>query len=349
MQPNQYPPPPPGQPAQQQAPVAQYGPYAGQQMPMTGHVMQQQAAPPVPGAPDYQQQASAYLHQQTQQPPQEAAQEAPSLNLIDPSGGQGGGDWAPNVRHLMGGEYAVLILPRSFDPNNQGPGGGVKPQITYDFVIVNVGRNGETLPPVEFGDNQSRNYSEQRPNCFRLTGFPAEFSGARSTNQEIVKELAPHVGSGALVAARVVQGTQGNRPPLLQKLDPNDPARAALVQAWTQRLAQPGSLRREVGNGLEHINGGPPVKQNAQQGYATGPTQGMPPAPGGYGAPQQQSYGPPPGAQVNYAAPPPPPPPGAYPPPPGAPAGPPPAALAQGWTAEQWAVAPAHVKQAYGA
>jgi hypothetical protein len=153
------------------------------------------------------------------------------------------------------------------------------------------------------------------------------------------------------------------------------------VQAWHQRLRQPGSLRREVGNGLEHINGGPPVKQDGGQQQAQpylSPNLGAtstPPPPGAQQAgyptyPGPAPYGPgiqqgnwaggggmagpnattvqpyptaPPGAQVNYQQAPPPPPPGQ------APAGPPPAAVAQGWSAEQWAAAPPHVKAAYGA
>lgn len=326
MQPNYPPPPAPG-----------------------GYPQPPQAYPPPPGAhATYQGQVAQY-HQQQAPPPPPA-----ELNLIDPTGG-GGGDWAPMPRHLMGQQYAVLIAPRSFDPNNQGPGGAIRPQITFDMVIVGVGRNGEALPPIEYGDNQDRDYSKQRPNCFRLTAFPAEYTGVRWTNSEIVKDLAPHVGSGGLIPARIVQGTQGNRPPLLEKLDPNDPARAALVEAWHQRTRQPGSLRREVGNGLEHINGGPPVKQDAPPAsgaYAAVtqyPTVSAPPPPGGYGMPPQPGYGaPPPGAQVNYQQAPPP---GAYPPPPGqqVPAGPPPMAVQQGWTAEQWEHAPAHVKAAYGA
>jgi hypothetical protein len=259
-------------------------------------------------------------------PQQQYQQQAPAMtmpNIVDPTGG--GGDWAPMPRHLAG--RAVLILPRMLDQSNQYQG-TPRPSVTVDFVVVNIDPQGNPLPPIEYGDNQSRTPGEARPNCWRLDAPSAEFTGARWNSEVIVKELAAHVGSGNLVMGRIVQGTQGNKPMLLNPLEQNDAARGALAAAWQQKTAQPGSLRREA----TPINGGPPQKTQAGQQQA--PAQQYAPQQQYGGPPPQQAYGPPPGTQVQYG----PPQPQQYAQQPQQAAGPalPPHLRAAGWTDQQW-------------
>lgn len=325
-------PPPPAHPSQaanpQQAYAAQYG-----------------QAPPPPGYPQYAPQPGYPAPGSAMpplSPPQPAAAAYTQPNVVEPTGG-GGGGMAPLPRNLYG--YAIMALPTSYDPNNQGPGGGIKPRVTVDFVVVGVDPQGNPMPPIEFGESQDRDPSKQRPPCYRLDAFPAEFRGAWWSNSEIVKWLAPLVGTGNVTMGRIRQGDQGNRPPLFEVMAPDDAARAALNAAWQQRTLQPGSLVRKVGEGLAEINGGPPVKTPA-----AAPAQpAYPPAPGYPQQAQASPYGYPPAPQPGYGGPVAPPPPGAQvsyaqPAAPAAPAG----AVPPGWTPEAWVAAPPHIRQAYG-
>lgn len=288
----------------------------------------QQQYPPPPGYAQVQQAYAA--------PPQTPA--LPVMpTVIEPTSG-GGGEISPNPRHLIG--YAVMALPTSIDENAQGAQPGqVRPRVTTDFIVVGVAADGSPLPPIEYGDNQSNNMAERRPNCLRLDVFPAEFRGVWWSNSEVVKSLRAvlQAGPGNVTMGRFRIGDQGNRPPLLERMADNDPGRIALMEAFQQRAMNRDALRRSIGNGITEINGGPPVKAQANQ------QQGYPPAPGSaYGqAPPPPGYG--------YGGPPPPPQPGGqvqYGPPPAQPgqqAPPPP-----GWTPEAWAAAPPHIRQAYG-
>lgn len=303
--------------------------------------------PPAPNPYGGQFQHAGYV----QQPP---APQAPALpvmpTVIEPTS-DGGGEWAPNPRNLIG--YAVMALPTSIDENAKGYGDvGIRPKVTLDFIVVNVAPDGSPLGPIEYGENMSRNVAEQRPACFRLDVFPAEFRGAWWSNQEVVKSLRTvlQAGPGNVTMGRFRIGDQGNRPPLLERMADNDPGRVALMEAYQQRATNRDALRRSVGNGITEINGGPPQKVAPNQ------QAGMPPAPGSAYA--QQGYQQPPVAQYGYGGPPPPPMPQQpgqqaaqvqYGPPPAqpgqaAPAGPPP----PGWTPEAWAAAPPHIRQAYG-
>lgn len=325
----------------------------------------QQQYPPQPGAYPPPAAQPGYPQYQPQpgypQPGAAATPLAPPLpvmpTVIEPTGG-GGGEWAPNPRNLIG--YAVMALPTSIDENAKGYGDvGIRPKVTLDFIVVNVAPDGSPLGPIEYGENMSRNVAEQRPACFRLDVFPAEFRGAWWSNSEVVKALRDvlQAGPGNVTMGRFRIGDQGNRPPLLERMADNDPGRVALMEAYQQRATNRDALRRSVGNGITEINGGPPQK-------ATPGQQGQPPAPGSayaqaaqYGPPAQQAYaasaqgygygGPPPppmpqqpgqqAAQVQYG--PPPAQPGQQ-----APAGP----LPPGWTPDAWAAAPPHIRQAYG-
>lgn len=325
---------------------------------------QQQPYPPQPGYgpppnPGQWQQPAYPGGAATYTPPQQAPALPVMPTVIEPTGGGGGGEISPNPRHLIG--YAVMALPTSIDENAPGVGGAPgqpappRPKATLDFIVVGVAADGSPLPPIEYGDNQSNNMAERRPNVLRLDVFPAEFRGAWWSNKEIVKELrgvlqANNGQPGNVTMGRFRIGDQGNRPPLLERMADNDPGRIALMEAFQQRAMNRDALRRSVGNGITEINGGPPVKAQAQQ-------QGYPPVPGSaYGQPayQQAPQATPMGgqwpAQQGYGGPPPPPPPGGqvqYGPPPAQPgqqAAPPP----PGWTPEAWAAAPPHIRQAYG-
>lgn len=313
----------------------------------------QQYAPPQPGYPQAQQQ-----YAQPPAPPQQAPAQAPVAaqpftmpNIVEPGMGGNGGELAPLPRHLIG--YAAIILPTAHDPNNLN-NGQLRPKVTVDFVVVNIGPDGSLLPPIQYGDSQARD-STARPNCLQLDAFPAEFRGVWWNNAEIVKHLAPLIESRSITLGRFRLGDSANRPPLFDRMSDNDPARAVLLEAWQQRSMNPGSLKRAVGLGIVEINGGPPQKAPAQQ-------QGMPPQPGA--AYQNQAYAP---MQPNPTpqwggpvAPPMPPQPGypqgqpgaqvAYGPPPAQP-GPapmPPQAAAAGWTIEAWNAAPPQVKAQFG-
>lgn len=317
MQPNSYPPQPGYGPAPQ-TPSTPYG--------YVPNTPQQYAPPPAQQA--YQQAQAGYQATPPVAPVQPGA-DVP-LNIVEPGGG--GGEWAPAARHLYG--RAVIGIPRLFDANNQYQG-QARPSVTVDFVVVSIGPDGSPVGPLEYGDSQARD-GTARPNCFRVDDMVAEFTGAKWNNQQIVEYVAPLVGTGSLFMGRFVQGTQGNKPPLINALAPDDPARQMLIEAWRQRTAAPGSLKRTP----VEINGGPPKKADQQaaptgaygvsaaQQYGQQPGYGGPPAPPG--VPQ--------GAQVQYPG---------YPPAPAQPV--PPAALAQGWTPETWAQAPSPVKAQYGA
>lgn len=314
---------------------------------------QQQQYPPQPGQyppPAAQQGYPQYQPQPGYPQPGSAAPPLPVMpTVIEPTGG-GGGEISPNPRHLIG--YAVMALPTSIDENAQGAQPGqIRPRVTTDFIVVGVAADGSPLPSIEYGDNQSNNMAERRPNVLRLDVFPAEFRGAWWSNQEVVKALRDvlQAGPGNVTMGRFRFGDNGNRPPMLERMADNDPGRVALMEAYQQRATNRDALRRSVGNGITEINGGPPQKAAPNQ-------QGQPPAPGSaYG---QQGYQQPPVAQYGYGGPPPPPMPQQpgqqaaqvqYGPPPAqpgqaAPAGPPP----PGWTPEAWAAAPPHIRQAYG-
>ncbi|MES2211380.1 MAG: hypothetical protein V4515_14550 [Chloroflexota bacterium] len=302
-------------------------------------------------------------YQYPQQPGQYQQAPPPPVmpTVIEPTSG-GGGEISPAPRHLVG--YAVMCLPTSIDENAAPVGGKPtdppRPKATTDVIVVGVGPDGNPLPPIEYGDNQGQIAADRRPNVLRLDAFPAEFRGVWWSNSEIVKTLRAVLQAnggqpGAVTMGRMRFGDQGNRPPMLEVMADNDPARAALIEAWQLRAQNRDALRRSVGNGIVEINGGPPVKAPAQQaapGSAyTGYAQGAPAQ--GYQQPAQQWGGPPappqpgqypqqPGQQVQYA---PPPQPGQYPQQPGAM---PPAAVAAGWSPEQWNNAPPAVKAAFG-
>jgi hypothetical protein len=313
-------------------PVAQQG--YPQYAPQPGYPQPGQAAPPLPA------------------PPQPAAQPFVMPNIVEPGMGGNGGELAPLPRHLTG--YAAVVLPTAHDPNNRN-NGQLRPKVTVDFVVVNIAPDGSLLPAIQYGDSQARD-NTARPNCLQLDVFPAEFRGVWWNNSEIVKHLAPLIESRSITMGRFRLGDSANRPPLFERMDDNDPARAVLLEAWQQRTMNPGSLKRSVGAGIIEINGGPPQKAPAAQ-------QGMPPQPGaaytgyaqgappqGYQQPAQQWGGP--------VAPPMPPQPGqppaqvAYGPPPaqpGAGPAPMPAVAAQaGWTQDAWNNAPPQVKAAFG-
>lgn len=292
---------------------------------------QYQQYPTQTGYPAYPQAPQSYPQAPQQvQPPQQSQFVMP--NMVEPTGG-GGGDIAPLPRHLIG--RAVIILPTAYDPNNKTPNGGIKPRATVDFVVANIDPQGNPLPPIEYGDSQARD-STARPNCLRLDAPVAEFTGAWWTNDQVVKALAPLVGSGNIMLARLRLGDSTNRPPLLEPLAQDDVARQALSAAWQQRTLQPGSLKRSVGAGITEINGGPPARQPADPAQVAQQ----------YGSAAQQAHygGPPmppqPGAQVHYPMPP--------QPGQGPAAGMPAAAAQAGWTQAAWDAAPPNVKAAFG-
>ena len=126
------------------------------------------------------------------------------------------------VRHLEG-RHCVFV-PVGYNPAAKGmnPTDPPRPTVTADVLVLDGG-------PMEFGDDLQKNL----PNTQKVT-VPYFASGLLIGNQEIVKALVESVGK-AIVLGRVVRGTQGNRPYLLERVDPTSPVRELAAQVWSAR------------------------------------------------------------------------------------------------------------------
>jgi hypothetical protein len=267
---------------------------------------------------------------------QPAPQAAPQVmpNIVEPGSGRGEGEWTPRDRNLIG--RAVLIIPTSIDENNSY-GGNVRPQVTADVIVVNLDENGQPLGPITYGENLSRNPSEQRPPCFSVDAPVISWRGMWVNSAAIVPTLRDVLAQRGVTLGRIVQGEKTT---LLNRLADNDPARQMLTDAWANRDA----LKAQP----VEINGGPPKKVEqpapAQPGSQYGQAGGMP------GYPAQPAYAQQPAAQVNYGQPAMPPAPGGMPMPPVPPAPQAPAlgpnAIAAGWTLEAFNAQPPAAQQA---
>ena len=181
--------------------------------------------------------------------------------FVDPTAGGGS---ALKVRNLEG--RTVVFVPKSYNPSATDPSGKPRPSILTDVLVVDG-------PELLFGDN-----AEQHTPPTHRVSVPYFATGVILGNSEIVKALAPNIN--AVVLGVVVRGTQGNRPFLLNRIEPDSPARQTAANVWSARTL--GTFANP-----EPIPLAPTPAPMPQQ-----PT----PAMGGYGAPnavpavQQQGY-----------------------------------------------------------
>lgn len=143
----------------------------------------------------------------------------PTQAFADPTMGAGS---ALKIRNLEG--RTVVFVPTSYNPTAKGmnPTDPPRPTVSADCLVL----DGGTL---NFGDNATTGQS-----FTQRVAVPYYATGLLIGNSEIVRALVDHVGKG-IVLGRVVRGTQGNRPWLLEKLAADDPARELAAQVWSAR------------------------------------------------------------------------------------------------------------------
>lgn len=123
--------------------------------------------------------------------------------FIDPSGG---GVNAPLARHLVG--RTIIVEPIRIDENAQFQGTR-KPVAWVNLTVVDGG-------PIMYGDSLDRS-KPPTPATHRID-TPCQFRNAMMPNEQLVNAIRSAVGMGILVGV-IEQGTQGNRPYLLTKVD----------------------------------------------------------------------------------------------------------------------------------
>jgi hypothetical protein len=197
--------------------------------------------------------------------------------FADPAAGGGS---AVKVRHLEG--RTCIFVPTGYNPTAKGmnPTDPPRPAITCDVLVLDG-------PEMLFGDNAQT----QTPYTQKVA-TPYYVAGMLTSNSEIVRALTPSVGR-EIVLGRVVRGTQGNKPFLIERLEATDPRRELAAQVWTTRTL--GTFVNPTPEQLG-VPGAQPMQQQAPaQGYAY-PQAGA--APQRYGQPSQA-----PGAYVPSQAP----------------------------------------------
>jgi hypothetical protein len=237
--------------------------------------------------PNAQYPSPRYPQQNTNYPSNQAygagqPSQAQAAGFADP---QAMGGSPVKVRHLEGRH--VVIVPVGYNPTAKGmnPTDPPRPTITADVLVLDGGE-------MQFGDNLSN-----RTPCTLKVQTPYYATGLLIGNSEIVRALVGSVGK-EIVLGRVVKGTQGNCPFLIERLDPSDPIRELAARVWTSRVQG------------QFVNPSPePIMP--QQQYGPPPQAQYPPqVPQGYGYPPgtpQMPYGQPsqaPSAYVPQAAPP---------------------------------------------
>jgi hypothetical protein len=113
------------------------------------------------------------------------------------------------IRNLAG--RVVGLIPTAYDPNAPGIPTKQNPNptqelITADAFVVDGG-------PLDYGDSQAERIPT--PPTMRIQ-TPCIVRSVLISNVNIVRTLKPHVGTGAVVLGRIVQGvtsTQGNSRP----------------------------------------------------------------------------------------------------------------------------------------
>lgn len=229
------------------------------------------------------------------QPTSQPAQ-AQQAQFADP---QAGGGSALKVRHLEGRH--CIFVPTGYNPTAKGmnPTDPPRPTVTADVVVLDGGE-------LYFGDNAANH----TPMTQKVT-VPFYAPGLLIGNSEIVRALVDSVGR-QIVLGKVVKGTQGNRPFLLERLEANDPARELAAQVWQARslgsfvnptpvpLMPQGAPAGQPAQYAQAMSFNAPANAPQARGYAY--PQGAPGQPVQYGQPSQApaAYAPAQGAPVGH-------------------------------------------------
>ena len=120
----------------------------------------------------------------------------------------------PRGRNLVGRTCVWQVT--SVDRNAKGLAGEKKTNVYANLMVLDGG-------PLEYGDNQSHDPSEQRPATHRVD-TPAYFPGVIIGESEMVRALAdldPTFAQNSLCLGVVVRGTTGNFPFMITKVGMN--------------------------------------------------------------------------------------------------------------------------------
>jgi hypothetical protein len=208
----------------------------------------------------------------------------------------------------------IIVEPIRVDESATDAAGKPRPEAYFHLTIVDGG-------PLQYGDNQDRDVSKQRPNTHEIA-TPCRFANINSYSFGFVQVVRDCLANGEPGRVGVVQqGTQGNRPWLITKTSTDvhgnerrdgqarfDAAMAIFGQLWADKHAAPGAPRQfsnptarslvapAAYPSAPQVNYGQP-QPSPQQQYAAAATQGYPtygpPAPQQYAAPAQPYSAPP--------------------------------------------------------
>ena len=175
-------------------------------------------------------QPQQYGSPQQQYQPQQYAQPAPAAptRIVDPAGF---GGTVPLIRHLEG--RAVLCVPTRFEANlvspYKNPDGSTKHEdrIKFDVLVLDG-------PPITYGDTISG--PQGRTPATHTSEVPAWFTGVVSSHVNIVKPLRDAMGSAVVGRIQQGQGSKGNPPWNLAKLDAGDPMRQRADELFAKKL-----------------------------------------------------------------------------------------------------------------
>lgn len=291
----------PAAPAQYGAPYAQ--PPQPQYPPAGGNL-------PVYGSPEHQpgQPYRMPPGYETQRAPQAAPAQPTGQGIAAPpppppalrDGGTNGGGGSPKMRHLVG--RTIIVIPKRIDDTKkntiQGSPqfGQPQPEAYFDLVVVDGG-------PLQYGDNQSRNPSERRPNTHEID-TPCIFRGANDYGFGFVQAVREALDAGEAGRVGVVQqGTKGNFPYLITKCGtdvdgnarPDGDARFAAAmdvfgKIWADDHAPAGAPRQFVNPTPRSLVAPPPAQAGPQVNYGQPQPQAYPAQPGAYAAATSTQY-----------------------------------------------------------
>lgn len=231
--------------------------------------------------PQYQY-PQTYGHVPGPQQPQYTPQSQPGAPMDafdDPfSDPRGGGSAGPKARNLVG--CVVIYQPVApIDENNRyDEKSAPRPQATVDLVVVSA-----PTPMITYGDSQDRDVSKQRPATHQIA-VPCVFRSVYENGSELVKAFRTAWDdrqsgrSQGVIVGRIVQGTKGNRPYLIEKIPVGDPDRNRAIEIW--RAVQSGQFVNPTPVELVQGTGLPMAPQqvpNPYAGYAQAAQQGVTP------------------------------------------------------------------------
>lgn len=229
----------------------------------------------------------------------------PPMPTLKDGGTNGGGSAAPSGRHLVG--RTVIVLPHRVDDTKINTDkasdnyGKPQPEAYFDLVVIDGG-------PLQYGDNQSRNPQERRPNTHEID-TPCVFRNTSSNRFGFVQAVREALDAGEAGRVGVVQqGTRGNFPYLITKCGvdvegnerPDGEARFAAAmeifgKLWADKHAPAGAPRQFVNPTPRSLVAPPPAGPGAYAQPAVNYGQPQPAAapaqPGAYAAAAQLPAG----------------------------------------------------------